>query len=111
MITKQNEALKSLKKAVNDEFSPEKVWDIIVFGSVARGTDTSASDIDVIVILDLGENKIDWHIEKKVRDVAFNIELEYDVVFDLKMLGRASLRRPEGHTPFLEKAMSEGISA
>lgn len=111
MITKQTEALKSLKKAVNEEFSPEKVWDIIVFGSVARETDTSASDIDVIVILDLGENKIDWHIEKKVRDIAFNVELEYDVVFDLKVLDRASLRRREGHTPFMEKAMSEGISA
>ena len=111
MITKQTEALKSFKKAVNEEFSPERVWDIIVFGSVARNTDTPASDIDVMVILKPGKSGVDWHTEKKVRDIAFNIELEYDIVFDLKVLDYTLLNRREGHTPFVEKAMAEGVSA
>ena len=111
MNTAYQNALDTLKERLKEVFTPEAVSDVILFGSVANGKDTVASDIDVMIILDNDDKIVDWDTEKKVRAIAFDIELSHDVVFDLKVMDRKMLRSQEGHTPFVEKVLTEGISA
>ncbi|MFW5803448.1 MAG: nucleotidyltransferase family protein [Verrucomicrobiota bacterium] len=83
--------------------------DVIVFGSVARDTDTAESDVDVMIVLDGSAKPVDWRIEKDIRGVAFDIELKYGVVFDVKVIDARSLNKEKGHTPFVERVFAEGV--
>jgi predicted nucleotidyltransferase len=83
---------------------------IRVFGSVARGTDTGRSDIDVLVILGSDVGPVDWRAERAVRDIAMTVELEEDVVFDLIVVAEGDLQGLRGHSPFMERVAREGVS-
>ncbi len=86
------------------------IRDILLFGSVARGTDGVGSDIDIMVVLGDEMNPVDWRMERAIRDVAFPIELEQDVVFDLKVVAEREVRGLRGHTQFMERVAAEGVS-
>ena len=58
---------------------------IVLFGSKARGDDDAESDIDILVLTDL---VVDHKLEMAVRDIAFDIELQYDVIFGLVVMNR-----------------------
>ena len=58
---------------------------IILFGSKARGDDDADSDIDILVLTDLA---VDHKLEIAMRAIAFNIELQYDVIFGLVVMNR-----------------------
>jgi predicted nucleotidyltransferase len=82
---------------------------VIIFGSVARGSATVASDIDMMVILDDEVERVDRTTDSRIRAIIYPIELEDDVVFDLKVMKRSELQGIHGHTPFVENVMREGI--
>ena len=105
---KHDVAIKSLSHALRDEFGDE-LGRILVFGSAATGQASEVSDVDVIVILDRPSGTVDWQDERRVRFLAYPIELTEDVVFDLKVRASADLRGIKGHTPFMERILSEGI--
>ena len=52
---------------------------VILYGSYARGDFEKNSDIDIMILTDFDDNEI---IENrmKIRDIACDIELEYDVI-------------------------------
>ncbi len=103
------QTLQKLKLHLHEHFG--KALDrVMVFGSVARGTATDASDIDVMIILNDDLIDVNWHTESDIRSVVYPIELEDDVVFDLKVMGKADLQGIRGHTPFVENVMKEGIT-
>ena len=77
---------------------------------MARGTADAGSDIDVMVILSPHAGTANWQMERSLRDVALPIELEEDVVFDLKVVAERDLRGLRGHTPFMECVAREGVS-
>lgn len=82
---------------------------VIIFGSVARDSAQSTSDIDVMIILDDTTLDITWKTLSEVRTVVYPLELEDDVVFDLKVMGKNALQGLAGHTPFVENVLREGI--
>jgi len=47
---------RSMLKALMDEFEPFGIYNLRVFGSVARGEDTEQSDIDFVVDIQIGTN-------------------------------------------------------
>lgn len=53
--------------------------DVILYGSCARGDFAADSDIDIMVLLDVGQEDI-GEARKKIIDVSDQIDLEYDVV-------------------------------
>lgn len=53
--------------------------DVILYGSCARGDFEDDSDIDIMVLLDVGQEDI-GEARKKIIDVSDQIDLEYDVV-------------------------------
>lgn len=55
------------------------LWDVILYGSCARGDFAADSDIGIMVLLDVGQEDI-GEARKKIIDVSDQIDLEYDVV-------------------------------
>ena len=66
-----------LKKKLLDRFPRTRV---ILYGSKVRGNSEKFSDIDVLILLD---RKIDTKLEKQILDIAYDIELEFDIVFGI----------------------------
>jgi len=54
--------------------------ELYLFGSVARNDYNADSDIDILVLV---PKKIDTKQEIEILDLAYNIELKYNVVFGL----------------------------
>lgn len=52
---------------------------VILYGSCARGDFKNDSDIDIMVLLDVAQEKISEE-RKKIFDISDQIDLEYDVV-------------------------------
>lgn len=72
---KELDAVYKLKKRLLNRFPRTR---IILYGSKARGNGEEFSDIDVLILLD---RKIDTELEKQILDIAYEIELESDIVF------------------------------
>lgn len=53
---------------------------IILYGSVARGTNTDESDVDVAVLI---KDKLDDDKEEKLSDFVVDMNLKYDKVFSV----------------------------
>jgi hypothetical protein len=62
-----------------------------------------------MVMLDRPGVPVSWRTEREVRALALPVELEHDVVFDLKVIDKAVLADLRSHTPFVEHVLAEGI--
>lgn len=69
-------ALARLKKKLTDRFGSG--IELYLFGSVARNDYEPDSDIDVLVLF---PGEVDTALEEEVFDLAYEVELECDVVF------------------------------
>ncbi len=76
---KENEkkALQELKEKLSESL-PEV--EIILYGSKARDDSEAFSDIDVLVLLD---REVNNSLEEEIFSIAYEIELEHDVVFGI----------------------------
>lgn len=72
---KELNAIYKLKKQLVDRFPRIR---IILYGSKVKGNSKEFSDIDVLILLD---RKIDTELKKQILDIAYDIELESDIVF------------------------------
>jgi uncharacterized protein len=71
-------SIAELKKALFNRFGKE--IELYLFGSVARNEYGPESDIDILVLV---PGKIDSKLEMEILHLAYDIELEYNVVFGL----------------------------
>jgi len=76
---KENErqAIVELKNAILAQY-PEA--EIILFGSKARGDSSDESDMDLLILID---GDVDDFMRENIFDIAYIIELKYDVVFGI----------------------------
>ena len=102
-------AIEALGHALRREYG-DAISRVIVFGSVARHEDHEGSDIDVMVVMDSEKLPVDWELERAIRSVAFAVELQRDVVFDLKVVAVGDWYGLKGHTPFMERVAEEGVT-
>ncbi|MHB8907915.1 MAG: nucleotidyltransferase family protein [Syntrophales bacterium] len=105
---KNIESVRKLKESLLRHYGAT-LESVRIFGSVARDTSGPLSDIDVMIILDQPSRSVNWRTEREIRSLAYPIELEEDVVFDLKVLAKEDLENIKGHTPFMERVRSEGV--
>ena len=105
---KHEAAIQALKAALTERYG-EKLDRVIVFGSAARDEADAYSDIDVMIVLDSGKDSVHWREESEVHALAFEIELQFDAVFDVKLVERSMLNGLFGHTPFMENVLREGV--
>ena len=82
------------------------VMRIVLYGSVARGTNTEESDVDVAVLV---KGQLDKEMEDKLSDLVVDMNLKYDKVFSVIYIDYETFRKWEGVTPFYQNETKEGI--
>ena len=86
-----------------------RVVDIRLFGSVARGDAQPDSDIDILVVVEPEDERI--RLERQTADIAFDVNMEHDVFISPCVLTAAMLADPVwGRTPFLTAVHREGVA-
>jgi len=78
MLSQIEETLRGFKSKLVRDFGPET--EIYLFGSAARGEYGPASDIDLLILLPFNP---DTAVEERIFDLAYDVELEYGVVFGI----------------------------
>ena len=103
-----HEAASAFVERVRDRLG-ESVEDIYLFGSVATGTATPKSDVDVLVVVASDAHYVD--IDDQLLEIAYDVQLEYGVRIELHLLttDEVAARRRRGD-PFIKVILEEGES-
>lgn len=80
---------------------------LVLFGSVARATHGSDSDVDVLAIVDDGTDR--RAIADRLRNVAYDVMLEYGVAFSIHAVTESTLEDRSDH-PFFSRVASDGAA-
>lgn len=87
----------------------EKLNDIILFGSYARGDYDAESDVDIIMIADISEDEL-YNYKRSVADYTADLSLEYDVLVSPIIEPLARYQKYKDIIPFLNNIQKEGVS-
>lgn len=100
------QAINKLKEKLIAKFGSD--IEIYLFGSFVRGDYQTYSDIDILVLVPFELNN---SIEEQIFDIAYDIELEHDVVFGVVVYSKeywySQLSRV---TPLYKNIQKEGIT-
>ncbi len=78
---------------------------IILYGSVARGTQTAESDVDIAVIV----RRYTENMHDKMIDLTVDLELEYNKVLSVLLIDYDNFREWEDVLPFYKNMKKDGI--
>ena len=78
---------------------------VILYGSVARGTQTMESDVDIAVIV----RKYTEDMHDKMIDLTVDLELEYNKVLSVLLIDYDNFREWEDVLPFYKNMKKDGI--
>ncbi len=78
---------------------------IILYGSVARGTQTAESDVDIAVIV----RRYTEDMHDKMVDLTVDLELEYNKVLSVLLIDYDNFREWEDVLPFYKSMKKDGI--
>ena len=79
---------------------------IVLYGSVARGSDTEGSDIDIALVM---YGKLDSDTEDRLSDFVVDMNLKYDKVFSVIDIDADHFRTWLEVLPFYQSVDKEGI--
>lgn len=100
------DAISELKRRLKKDFG-EELAEIRLFGSKVRGDFDKESDIDVFVVFD---REVDWNFKNKVSCIAYDIDLEFEVLFNLIIFSTTQLKEPKYKIlPFIQNVKKEGV--
>ncbi len=80
------------------------VYLIILYGSVARGTQTEESDVDIVVIV----KRYMKDMHDKMIDLTVELELEYNKVLSVLIIDYDNFREWEDVLPFYKNMKKDG---
>ena len=84
----------------------KRLLKIVLYGSVAKGTETEESDIDIALIM---YGKLDSDTEDKLSDFVVDMNLKYDKVFSVIDIDIDHFRTWMKALPFYQSVEKEGI--
>lgn len=96
--------LKQLIPGLVDIFQ-ETAVNIILYGSVARGTQTEESDIDIAVLV----KPYTKEMHDQMIDLVVDLELQYNKVLSVLLIDYAKFKQWEHIMPFYKNMKKEGI--
>lgn len=99
MIT--NELVEGLKDIFGD-----RLISIILYGSVARETDTDESDVDIAIILKDAKRHF---AQDKLVDFTLDLDLKYDKVFSVIDIDYDEFLKWENVLPFYKNVKKDGV--
>ncbi len=104
IIASNSELFKKLVSAVCEIYGNNLV-SLILYGSVARGTATEDSDIDIAVIV----NVDDRDMYDRLQDVVVDLDLEYDQVIATSLIENHKYEQWKSVLPYYRNIENEGI--
>lgn len=96
-----DELIEGLKNIFND-----RLISIILYGSVAKGTATDESDIDIAIIL---KDAKSHPIQDRLIDFTLDLDLKYDKVFSVIDIDYDEFLRWENVLPFYKNVKKDGV--
>ena len=79
---------------------------VILYGSVARGTQTDESDIDIAVML---RNKENNEMKERMTDIIVDLELEHNKVLSILRIDYEKFKVWEDTMPFYKNMKTDGV--
>ncbi|MBP7586210.1 MAG: nucleotidyltransferase domain-containing protein [Spirochaetes bacterium] len=106
MGDREKSGIQAFKKRLVDRFG--NGVELILFGSVARGTATTDSDIDLLALLPVEVNNA---IEEEVFSIAYDVELEFDIILGIIVYPLSFWRSPRAAAmPLHQNISREGVA-
>ena len=100
--------LPALKRLLQGHF-PQVIQDVILFGSQAQRTAHEDSDYDVLIVVN---GDYDWRMRDKITDIVYDLELQYDILFDKYLISSDELHNSlRGAQPIFRHAIQHGVYA
>ena len=84
----------------------EKLDSVILYGSVARGTASGESDVDVALLI---RGSLDADVEDKLSDFIVDMNLKYDKVFSVIDIDIDDYEKWKTVMPFYKNIEQDGI--
>lgn len=103
--TREQQATEALIERLFAEYG-DRVVQLVLFGSKARGDDTRDSDIDVLVVT----TSEDWPLKHDILTLGSRLSLDYDVLFNLYVISheRWAWMQKVRH-PLYRNIMADGV--
>ncbi len=79
---------------------------IVLYGSVARGTNTAESDVDIALLLN---GNLSRETEDKLSDLIVDLNIKYDIVLSVIDIDYEMFKKWEKVTPFYKNVNEEGV--
>lgn len=98
-------ALENLKNLLLSRF-PDDVSRVILYGSRATGEAHPHSDYDILVILKRG---YDWRLKNRIYDATWEVDLNHDILTDIRFISLDELTTIKGFQPFIQEALERGV--
>jgi len=107
-MTKKNRILHSVKMLLISVFG-NRISDVVLFGSQAKNKATKYSDYDILIVT---SDVFTWQERDKIRDICYDVSLEYDILIDSKIISVIEIETKFwGKHPLITDALSYGIYA
>lgn len=104
-MEKYSEVMQRLTQGLSDIFTAN-LNSVILYGSVARGTETEESDVDIAVIV----KPYTKDMHNRMTDLVVDLELEYDKVLSVLLIDYEKFKEWENVLPFYKNIKKEGIT-
>ncbi len=86
----------------------DKLNEVILYGSYARGDYDSESDIDIMMIAEIEQAEC-WQYTTKLNEQISHIELEHDIVISLSVTEHENFEKYKDKLPFYRNVLKEGV--
>jgi predicted nucleotidyltransferase len=86
----------------------EKLDQVILYGSYARGDYDAESDVDILVLADIPKEEC-WAYRKRMESVIDALSMEFDLVISVHILDCETFRRWCDVLPFYQNVIREGV--
>ena len=103
----KTKVLKDLNHLLKSRFADD-LKDIVLFGSQVNGHAHNDSDYDILIIL---KKKADWKIEREISDICYEVDLKYNIITDVHVIGEPEFNTLRGKQPIFVNALANGLHA
>ena len=101
-----NTLMKETCEALSGVFG-EKLDQVWLYGSYARGDFDAESDIDIMALVDLPKDELSQY-RRRVSDLSSDIDLKYDVLLSIKLQDKETFSQYCNTLPFFRNILKEG---
>ncbi|MCU0425740.1 MAG: nucleotidyltransferase domain-containing protein [Candidatus Kapabacteria bacterium] len=102
---KPAEILEAIQYHLQENQIAERVEKVFLYGSRLHGEDDS--DVDILCIM---KPHSTWQDRRRVRDVLGELELQFDMLFDVRYVESQELETIQAKQPFVMSAFHDGLS-